>query len=484
MWTEAGGLGEGATDPLLGDLGRFEGQLARGVADVRSVQSVEKGPEQGDADGCADLAGRVVQRGGDTLLVLRQRRRDRSGRWAHHQTDTERQDQQARQHRDISPVHLDQEAEQGQPGGEQQQARRHDVAIAEPVSKRRSDCRERHHEHRHREQAGGGMKGGVAEDRLEQLDQHEKQHEHETEDHDEVDRAGGKAAVTEQPQVEQRVLESQLESHEGNRRDGADQQTGQGHDAGPSPLGPLLDAEHNPAHRHSRQHRTGDVEAGFYVLTGMGNNHGAGDQRAQAQERGHREHPWPGRVVDDCRRSEEAENAPRSRESGPYADRPGTLARREARGDDRQGHRHDHCGPDAGEHSQRDQLARAVCEGGRHIGCHKDQKAAQQNRLAAPAVADRTNRKQHRRQNEGVAVDHPQQLALRCTQIGGDRLLCDIEPGDRRHHANQRRAHRNEDPLPFARVGNRLVVGVRIGGIEEVGVVGVQEGGVHDLCFS
>ena len=51
----------------------------------------------------------------------------------------------------------------------------------------------------------------------------------------------------------------------------------------------------------------------------------------------------------------------------------------------------------------------------------------EQDRLAAPAVADRADRQQQGGERHRVAVDDPQQLALRGAEVDGEVLLGDVE---------------------------------------------------------
>ena len=63
-------------------------------ADVRRVAGAEDAAEQGDAEGAAELAHGVVERRGDALLLLRQRRGDRGRVRAHRQADADAEHQE------------------------------------------------------------------------------------------------------------------------------------------------------------------------------------------------------------------------------------------------------------------------------------------------------------------------------------------------------------------------------------------------------
>jgi hypothetical protein len=67
----------------------------RAASMMVALSGVEDGTDEGDAHGAAHLAHRVVERGGDTLLLLGERRRDRGGGRAHGESDAGAEDQDA-----------------------------------------------------------------------------------------------------------------------------------------------------------------------------------------------------------------------------------------------------------------------------------------------------------------------------------------------------------------------------------------------------
>ena len=90
------------------------------------------------------------------------------------------------------------------------------------------------------------------------------------------------------------------------------------------------------------------------------------------------------------------------------------------------------------------------------VGGHEQDEAGEQDRLAAPAVADRTDRQQQRGEGHRVAVDDPQQLALRGAEVEGEVLLGDVEARHGGDDGDERRAHGDEDPALPPRVGDDL----------------------------
>ena len=59
---------------------------------------------------------------------------------------------------------------------------------------------------------------------------------------------------------------------------------------------------------------------------------------------------------------------------------------------------------------------------------------------AADAVAERPEREEGGGEGDRVAVDDPEQLALRGAEVGGERLLGHVEARDRHHDGEQREA--------------------------------------------
>ena len=140
-------------------------------------------------------------------------------------------------------------------------------------------------------------------------------------------------------------------------------------------------------------------------------------------------------------------------DGGPHTDRLGTLFGREGRGNDREGDGHDHRRADAAEES----CGEHDLGGGgqtRRRACHaKDDQARDQDWFAAPAVTGRTERQQQRGQGDGVDVDHPQDVALRCVKGEGELRLGDIQSGHRRDDCHEGNAHPYQDcatPAGFA----------------------------------
>ena len=87
------------------------------VAHARAVAGADERAEQGDADGAAELAHRVVERRRDALLLVRQRLGDRHRRRAHAQADAERHHEQAGQDRPVAALGRHHRRQQRQPDG-------------------------------------------------------------------------------------------------------------------------------------------------------------------------------------------------------------------------------------------------------------------------------------------------------------------------------------------------------------------------------
>ena len=287
--------------------------------------------------------------------------------------------------------------------------------------------------------------------------------------------------MAEEAHVQQRVIAAELGPYERDRRDDPDRQPGYGQRVRPAPLGTLVDAEYQAADGDRGQDRSGDVETGFGVLPGMRHDDDRGHEGRAGEGQGDGEHPRPGRVVDDRRGRQKAEDAPGPGDPGPRPHGPSPFVGRKAGGDDGEGDRHDHRGPDAGDDAQTDEHLRGVRERRREVGGREHDQPQDQDRLSAPSVTDRPDGQEQRREHEGVPVDHPQQLALRRPEVLGYRLLGDVEPGDRGDDADERDAHRDQDQTAPAGVGHGLVGGVGIGGFEDVDVGRLGTWGGHGI---
>ena len=177
-----------------------------------------------------------------------------------------------------------------------------------------------------------------------------------------------------------------------------------------------------------------------------------GEGREDENDRQDEEPSPTGHVYQDSRH-EHPQDATATGDGGPHADRLGTLFGREGRGNDREGDGHDHRRADAAEESRGEH---DLGGGGqtRRRACHaKDDQARDQDRFAAPAVTGCTERQQQRGQGDGVDVDHPQDVALRCVECEGELRLSDIQSGHRRDDCHEGNAHPNQDcatPAGFA----------------------------------
>ena len=100
---------------------------------------------------------------------------------------------------------------------------------------------------------------------------------------------------------------------------------------------------------------------------------------------------------------------------------------------------------DAGEDAGDEQDLDRPGEPGERVGGHEQREPADEDRLAPPPVADRADRQEQRGERHRVAVDDPEQLALRGAEVDGEVLLGDVEAGHRGDDGDQRRAHGDED---------------------------------------
>jgi hypothetical protein len=122
---------------------------------------------------------------------------------------------------------------------------------------------------------------------------------------------------------------------------------------------------------------------------------------------------------------------------------------REAGGDDREGHGHDHGGSHTREDPQSDEHCWLCRERGGEIGGRECDQSDHQDGLATPPVTDGPDGQEQRGQRERVAVDDPQQLALGGAEVLGEGLLCDVEARDRGDDGDERDTHGSEDePAP------------------------------------
>ncbi len=136
------------------------------------------------------------------------------------------------------------------------------------------------------------------------------------------------------------------------------------------------------------------------------------------------------------------------------------LCFQERRRDHGERDRHDHRSAGAGQHTERDELCRRGGQRGQHVGDSEHAQPCEQDVLATEAIADGADGHQQCGEGDGVAVDHPQQLALSGAEVAGQLLLSNVEAGDGSDHRHQRRAHRDQDHRAATSIGH-----LRLGGL-------------------
>jgi hypothetical protein len=136
---------------------------------------------------------------------------------------------------------------------------------------------------------------------------------------------------------------------------------------------------------------------------------------------------------------------------GPDADGPAPLVDREDVGDDGQGGRHDRRAAEAHQGAGRDQLPRILRVRAGDGRDPEEDHAEQQHALTAVAVAEDAEGEQQAREDEGVGVHRPFELALGGAQAVnriGDRLDRDVEDGVVENHGEEAEHHHAEDLPP------------------------------------
>ena len=245
------------------------------------------------------------------------------------------------------------------------------------------------------------------------------------------------------------MLRAQFPCHEGDEADDTDDQAGEGECVVPAALGTFVDTEDDGGDTDRREQRPHHVEATAVVLTTVRHHpqhDREGDDTAGDRQR---EDPRPGRVVDDVTGDEQSEDATAGGEAGPHTDGLRPLLGGEAGRDDRERDRHDHGRTDPGDDPGRQQDRARGGHRRDQVGAGEDGETRHQDGLAAETVADGADGQQQRSQGHRVAVDDPQQRALRSAEVGGELLLGDVEAGHGRNDGDQCGAHRDEDePLP------------------------------------
>jgi len=280
------------------------------------------GPEGGDPDRSAGLAGGVVDRRGEPGAPVgdgpdgggdhrgredahadapQQQRREQSaiagvGMRPGQQVDAERGDQQAGGHGQLGADARGQAAGQGGQHGERQEQRKH------------------------------GHAGGQGRAVLHGL---EVQREHEQHSQGaEVHRAGGgvggrEVGPPEQPQWEHRMLARPLDGHEAGEAD--DRHRGRGQDRRAHAAAARLDeGEGDRRERARRQRRPGQVEASLLGLVALAHDAG-GDQEGDDHDRDVDEDGPPPEGVDEGAAEQRTGGQGQAADPGPDPDRPGLL---------------------------------------------------------------------------------------------------------------------------------------------------------------
>jgi hypothetical protein len=462
------GLGDG--DRALDGVGGVRRKTGQVPGQPRRVAAGDDAAQHGDPQGGTHLARGVVHRGGDPLLLQRQRVDDGGrGRGARQAQAGGEQDEPGGEHR-VVHVHL-QLGEHDHGHGHQHEPGGADPVGAEAGGHPGGVAGQRDHHHCERQHRGRRLQRRVAGDELEVLLGDEDEAEERQELHGDGHRTGAEAATGEQPRVEHRVATSQLPQDERDAGDGSPDQPAEDGRVGPATVGALDDPEDHSGDGQERERGAHGVERDRSFVAGVRDEEECADHRQSGEDGVEEEERAPLEPLEQQARGEQAHDGARPRQTGPHPDRLPPLGGGERGGERRQGGGHHHGGTEAHPRSEPDQRRRFGREGGSEGEGAEHRQARHQEASTAEAVTEEPGGEEQAGEHDLVGVDDPLELGLVGSGAPGDVGQGHVEPADRRDHHDEGEADDGHDESPSSGaqagrcVGGDRAIGRGAGGL-------------------
>ncbi len=256
-------------------------------------------------------------------------------------------------------------------------------------------------------------------------------------------------AVAEEPEVDQRLGDPQLDDHE--RDEHRDGQRGERDDPRRGEaVARRLDQRVGQRRQEARhQQLSGHVDAAGDRAARARHHADHDHERDGTRDRVEGEHRAPPEPLGERAAHDRPEPRAESRRDAPEADGAGALARlgievrddREARGRERRA-------AERLQHPEDDQQPSARRQRAQERAAGEERVAGAEHPLAAEAIGQETGTQQQARADEVVGVDHPRRLIRRHAQVGLQRRQRDDHDRDVQRHEEDAERQREERDRP------------------------------------
>ena len=319
----------------------------------------------------------------------------------HHQEESQAGDDRAEAHRDARP---DARREPARAGG----AEEHDEGDREQRRARR-DRRE-------------------PDDGLELDRQQEERTRERGVDDERHEVRGGELRRLEDSEGHERMRRPGFHADERAEQDDARQHRDQCGRGGPARFGPARQPADQPGQPQHREDRARDVDPALRLFVLRLRHVPQADEQDHRRERQvDQEDPAPRRGLDEPPTEERSDRGHDPAETGPRADRRGTVLGHEARLEDRQASRGEQCGAHALQRPGHDERFGVRCDRAQHRSAGEPNHPEQEDAPAAEEVTERATEQQEAGEGQGVCVHDPLQAREAGVEVLADRRQRDVD---------------------------------------------------------